>query len=48
MFLSLKFSLNGEKTSSVTPPPAEFFYIRNSGSGFFLRPGTTFKYLRPQ
>lgn len=49
MFLSLKLALNGERTSSVTPPPTEFLYIRSSGSGFlYLRPSSTFKYIRPQ
>lgn len=51
MFLSLKLALNGERISSVTPPPGEFLYIRSSdpGSGFlYLRPGTTFKYIRLQ
>ncbi len=47
MFLSLKLGLNGERISSVTPPPAEFFYLRSSGSDFFLRPDATFRYIRP-
>ena len=52
MFLSLKLSLNGEKTSSVTPPvAAPYYYVTNmgsaNGSAAYLQPSSTDRYIRP-
>lgn len=48
MFLGLKLSLKGGKTSSVAPPaPGPFVYITPSQTGIFLRPASTDKYIRP-
>ena len=48
MYLALKLALGKGRITSVTPPtPGPFYYIRTSGTGVYLRPGTKDRYTRP-